>query len=221
MDINQTMLIVNFVYCFIVAFMYFIKRRMKNIENRLYEVLVVSNLIGLVLEYFCGVLIKQLPNYEILNFIINKLHISNIILWITIFTLYVVITCFGEKNIQNKIKKKEKKISNYLYFYILFLIIIIFLLPLKYYNDGTYIYSYGAATNIISILSIVYLGIDFISVQKNFNKIDKIKLLPLFALIVGLGGVMFIRSMNPGIVLISTAFSLVTVIMFHTIEILI
>ena len=52
MDINQMLLIVNFVYCFIVAFMYFIKRRMKNVENKLYEVLVVSNLIGLVLEYF-------------------------------------------------------------------------------------------------------------------------------------------------------------------------
>ena len=70
----------------------------------------------------------------------------------------------------------------------------------------------------ISILSIVYLVIDFISIYKNFNKIDKFKLLPLFALIVGLGGVMFIRNINPGILLISTAFSLVTVIMFHTIE---
>lgn len=116
MDINQMMLIVNFVYCFIVAFMYFIKRRMKNVENKLYEVLVVSNLIGLILEYFCGVLIKQLPNYEILNFIINKLHISNIILWITIFTLYVVITCFFEKNIEIKLKKKEKKVASCLYF---------------------------------------------------------------------------------------------------------
>ena len=218
MDINQMMLIVNFVYCFIVAFMYFIKRRMKNVENKLYEVLVVSNLIGLVLEYFCGVLIKQLPNYEILNFIINKLHISNIILWVTIFTLYVVITCFGEKNIENKLKKKEKKIASCLYFYMLFLIILVFLLPLNYYNDGNYIYSYGAATNMISILSIIYLIIDFISIYKNFNKIDKFKLLPLFVLIVGLGGVMFIRNINPGIVLISTAFSLVTVIMFHTIE---
>jgi len=218
MDINQMMLIVNFVYCFIVAFMYFIKRRMKNVENKLYEVLVVSNLIGLVLEYFCGVLIKQLPNYEILNFIINKLHISNIILWITIFTLYVVITCFGEKNIEIKLKKKEKKVASCLYFYMLFLIILIFLLPLNYYNDGNYIYSYGIATNMISILSIVYLVIDFISIYKNFSKIDKFKLLPLFALIVGLGGVMFIRNINPGILLISTAFSLVTVIMFHTIE---
>ena len=218
MDINQMMLIVNFVYCFIVAFMYFIKRRMKNVENKLYEVLVVSNLIGLVLEYFCGVLIKQLPNYEIFNFIINKLHISNIILWVTIFTLYVVITCFGEKNIENKLKKKEKKVASCLYFYMLFLIILVFLLPLNYYNDGNYIYSYGAATNMISILSIVYLVIDFISIYKNFNKIDKFKLLPLFALIVGLGGVMFIRNINPGILLISTVFSLVTVIMFHTIE---
>ena len=218
MDINQMMLIVNFVYCFIVAFMYFIKRRMKNVENKLYEVLVVSNLIGLVLEYLCGVLIKQLPNYEILNFIINKLHISNIILWVTIFNLYVVITCFGEKNIENKLKKKEKKIASCLYFYMLFLIILVFLLPLNYYNDGNYIYSYGAATNMISILSFVYLVIDFISIYKNFNKIDKFKLLPLFALIVGLGGVMFIRNINPGILLISTAFSLVTVIMFHTIE---
>ena len=100
----------------------------------------------------------------------------------------------------------------------LFLIILVFLLPLNYYNDRNYIYSYGAATNMISILSIVYLIIDFISIYKNFNKIDKFKLLPLFALIVGLGGVMFIRNINPGILLISTAFSLVTVIMFHTIE---
>ena len=34
MDNIQIMLIFDFVYCFIVAFMYFMKKRINNLENR-------------------------------------------------------------------------------------------------------------------------------------------------------------------------------------------
>ena len=215
MDNIQIMLIFDFVYCFIVAFMYFIKKRINNLENKLYEVLVISNLIGLVLEFFCGILIRN-NKIGLLTILINKLHIMNIILWITIFTIYIVTTCFGESKIKTLVEKKN--IDRYVALYMLFLDLIIVLLPLHFYNDGINTYSYGLSIDIILLIGVIYLIIDFISIGKNFHNINKFKMLPMFILIIGLGLVVFIRALNPAILLTTTAFSLVTVIMFHTIE---
>ena len=217
MDNIQVLLICDFIYCFIVAFMYFLKKRISNIENKLYEILVISNLLGLILEYFCGILIRT-NSMNLLTIIINKFHIINIILWITIFTIYVVVTCFSENKIKSIQNNKKINLKTITIIYMIFMAILTLMLPLYFYNDGKITYSYGPMINIILFLGVIYLTIDFISIFINFNKIKKIKLIPLFTLIVGLGIVIFVRAINPSILLTTTAFSLVTVIMFHTIE---
>ncbi len=216
MDSSYTILIINFIYVSIIALIFFIKKNVKNIETKIFSSLIISNIVGLILEFLCGFLIKRLPANEVLTFIVNKLHIINIIFWITAFTIYVVIISFG----LDKIKQKFKNINLYVivYSYLLFLFILSYILPIKYFNDGIYIYSYGTATNLIIILCMIYLIIDIYSILKNFKNLSKLKLIPLFVLVVGLIITFIIRTINPGLILITTIFSIVTVVMYQTIE---
>lgn len=93
-----------------------------------------------------------------------------------------------------------------------------YILPINYFNNGISIYTYGPAPNLIIVLCVIYLGIDIYSILKNIHNISKLKLVPLVILIFGLIIVFILRSINPSIVLITTIFSFVTTIMYHTIE---
>ncbi len=214
MDIGYAVLTLNFIYIAILAVIFFTRKKVKNVETTIFGLLIISNLLGLVLEFLCGYFIKGLPKYEIITFIINKLHIVNISFWITTFTLYVVFICFGYE----KIKKKFKNLLSYIYCYFVFIFLLAYVLPINYFNDGKSIYSYGPASNLIVILCIIYLAIDILAIIKNIRNISKLKLIPLIILIIGLIVVFILRSINPSMVLITTIFSFVTTIMYHTIE---
>ena len=56
-------------------------------------------------------------------------------------------------------------------------------LPLYYYNDGTYLYSYGPATNLLYIVGGICIVFDIFCVCKNIKNISSKKYYPLFVLI--------------------------------------
>ena len=92
------------------------------------------------------------------------------------------------------------------------------ILPINYYNDGIYLYSYGLSTNIPLLLGALCIVVDIICVIYNFKYIKNKKYFPLFILIFFMIFVLIIRQINPGITIINSVFSLVTVIMYFTIE---
>ena len=174
--------------------------------------MIISNVLGILLEYSCGIFIRYYSYYEFITILINKLHIVNISIWITLLTAYIIYVCFGNKVTDNK------KIRLYALLYLIIMSIIILLLPIYLFNDGVYMYSYGPCTDVVMLLGMIYLIIDIVSIIKNRKTISKIKLLPLLVLVFGFVLVVIVRMINPGIILITTVFTLVTVIMFNTIE---
>ncbi len=216
MDIGYIFLGINFVYVTIIALLFALKKRVNNIETKLFTGLIISNIVGLILEFLSGFFIKGLPKFPILTLVINKLHIANICFWMTFFMFYVATVCFGYENIRKKFKKSDPKTLTM--GILLLLSVFSFFLPLHYYNDGRYIYTYGMGPNFLIFLSIVYLVADIIFILKNKERLNKMKLLPLIILIVGFVVVFIIRNINPGLILMTTIFSIVTVVMYNTIE---
>jgi len=214
MDLGYVILLMNFIYSLIIAIMFFCKKRVNNIETKIFSSLIVSNILGLILEFLCGYFIKGLPNYEFQTHLVNRLHMSNIYFWLTTLTIYITITCYGIDNIKNKFKK----INVAVWAYMIVLFILAGSLPIEFFNDGKYIYSYGAAVNFVMILGAIYLMNDVIAIIVNRKKLNFFKLSPLIILILGFMIVMFVRQINPGLVLMSSVFSLVILIMNFTIE---
>ena len=212
MSVGATLLAVSFVYIFVTGTIYFFKGKVDNPETRLFSYMIISNVLGILLEYSCGIFIRYYSYYEFITILINKLHIVNISIWITLLTAYIIYVCFGNKVTDNK------KIRLYALLYLIIMSIIILLLPIYLFNDGVYMYSYGPCTDVVMLLGMIYLIIDIVSIIKNRKTISKIKLLPLLVLVFGFVLVVIVRMINPGIILITTVFTLVTVIMFNTIE---
>ena len=219
MHIGITTIIISLIYCFLIVGFYFSKKRLKNIDNRIYGVLLIINILGLFLELMCCLLVPNKDIYPILNYAFNRLFLVYILSWAFLFTIYSVVTLFSDnKKIKEKFKNKYNLlilISFILYFLFLSLIL---LSELEFHYDGVYVYSYGLAAEIIYIPSVIGIIIDVLSIIINRKYLKLKKVLPIVSLLLCLIVVMAIRYINPGLLLITSTFSFVTVLMYFTIE---
>ena len=214
--VGNTILLMNAIYCIIVSIIFFSRKKVNNLETKLYSMVMISTLLSIVLEFLSGYFIMNLTNHEMIALVVNKLHIANMCIWITLFTSYVIIVTNGEEIINDFLKKSSVRI--------LFLILLTvlttlsYVLPLEFYNDGNYMYTTGMGPMLIMVLGMIYILIDIYFIMKNRKNLNSVKLTPLIILIVGFILIIIIRNTNPGFVLMSMVFSIVTFIMYHTIE---
>lgn len=217
MVIGVTVIAVSLLYSILLAIVYFSKKRITSFENQIYSKLVIINIFGLILELLCSYLVYKYganPLYDILCVICNRLFIVYLLSWEFLFTLYTFYISFNHKN--SRINKKQILTITAVFYLILLPLAI--LLPLDYVYDGTYVYSYGPATNLLVIMGGIFILFDIFCVSKNFKNIKTKKYFPVYLLIILLTGAIVIRIINPGIVLINSTFAFVTFLMYFTIE---
>lgn len=215
MVIGVSVIICSLIYSIMVAVLYFNKKRINNIENKIYKVMVCMNIYGLLNELACCYFTfyeNASPFNELMCTIVNKLFILYMLSWLFIFTCYVFFVTFKDKEIT---KKKTNTILSVIY---AILFIITFILPIYYYSDGTYVYSYGPATNMVMVFGALTIIFDLWCVIRNKNNRRNKQYYPLYVLIVLMVIVLIIRNINPGIILINSTFAFITVLMYFTIE---
>lgn len=185
---------------------YFSKRRIKNVENKLYQFLVISNLFALLFEYACTFMsINYIPFFSDL---VLKIYLLLLLVWIGIFSIYMVY-----------ITKKDHAISKFFWITALVIFTIpILILPITF-SKGVYgpIIS-GASVNLVYLASFIFISIWVIIVifnkSFNFNK----KIIPLMIYII-LGIITsIVQNYVPGVLLITPSETLVTFLMYFTIE---
>lgn len=222
MVIGITVICCMLLFCLLVGTVYFSKSKLKNTENKLYSRLVIITMIGLVLELLCFFFVAHKDvssTYNILNEIINRAFLVYLLLWEFLFTEYMFFISFeSSSKFKERLKKSKKNIIGALTIIYIIMAIIVIKLPLHYFNDGNYIYSYGMATNVLLLMGGIFIIIDIFSVCSNIKHITDKKYYPLFMLILMMIFVFVIRQINPGITIINSAFAFVTVLMYFTIE---
>ncbi len=195
---------------FIIIF-YFSKKRINSLENKLYSILLIVNLLGLVIDivgyYFLNV---YSPN-SFINLLISHLYLLYYFSWGFIITLYVYSISSLNKN--NKLKYK----SIFLIFYIIFSILII-ILPINISVNKNYAYSEGFAVNLVYLISGIFIVFNIFCVLKNLKKILFKKYSPIFVLLFITIISIVIQKYNPEITLLLTCHSIVTFLMYFTIE---
>ena len=218
MAIGLTVIIISFLYTLLVYIVYASKKKIKSTENKIYSSLIIMNLIGLILELGCCffVRVRELNSlFSILNIVVNRLFLMYFISWPITFGIYVIYISFNRYSKFNKNLNKYKLISKLVY---LISNIIVLILPLYYYSDEMYTYSYGPATNAIVLAVIIVIIVSFYSLFKNIRNVTKSKYYPLFALVFLLIIACIIRSINPGLIVINSGFAFISVMMYFTIE---
>ena len=195
-------------FCFsiLLNIIYFSKRRIKNVENKLYQFLVIRNLFALLFEYACTFMsINYIPFFSDL---VLKIYLLLLLVWIGIFSIYMIY-----------ITKKDHAISKFFWVTALVIFTIpILILPITF-SKGVYgpIIS-GASVNLVYLASFIFISIwviiSIFNKSFNFNK----KIIPLMIYII-LGIITsIVQNYVPGVLLITPSETLVTFLMYFTIE---
>lgn len=202
-------LISSLFYNLLVTIIYFHKERIKTKENKIYSLLIIINLIGIIID-MSSVTMARLGIHNALFFIINKVYMLYLLCWITTFTYYILTISLDEKY-HDRLKKIVSVIT-------IISATLILALPLYAHFENNVFYTYGPSASASYIVGGIYTLIAVISMLLNFKRIKKIKYAPLFAyIVVGLAGV-GIQMLNPQILIVTATETFVTILMYFTIE---
>lgn len=194
------------------SIIYFSKQRLNNAENKIYKVMLITNVFGIFLQLLCDFFSK---NYDFYNSFISvcvfKTYSIYFIIWLNLMMLYLVeISKIRYLSIINKL------------IYISFIIesIIAFSLPISSYRNykNAIYYTYGLGVDFVYYLS-AFLGIlIFLYLLQFFKKITSKKSIPIF--IFSFFGIIsaFIQFYHPEMIIIAPYETFVCFIMYFTIE---
>lgn len=215
MQIRITLLIVSFIYTMLTSIVYFSKNRINNSENAVYEKLLSITPIGLLLEIGCNVTAIYKMN-DLVSSIISRLYLIFILVWLTTFTLYILtITKYkGDKLTEYKNSKIRKSIIIGSIFSILLLIF----LPIDFVLEKNSAYLGGMGIVFLLAITFLLIILDFILFIKYFKNMTFREKVPMLLLLLLIGGLLLVNNIAPEIQIISSSFTLITVIMYFTIE---
>ena len=202
-------------YSLLINIVYFSSKRLRSIENKIFEKIMLTNFVGVLLAIGSYFTIKNIDRFELLNTFISKGYIVYLLTWLTLFSVYIFVISI--KDGKDKKSEVNKIINLFGILYLIFLIIII-IKPLYYHNINGAIYSYGPSANVMYIVSIVYITVWLIRISTNIKRIRDKKYLPIFAFM-GLGlVVMIIQKQHPELLLMTSMETFIVFLMYHTIE---
>ena len=202
-------------YSLLINIVYFSSKRLRSIENKIFEKIMLTNFVGVLLAIGSYFTIKNIDRFELLNTFVSKGYIVYLLTWLTLFSVYIFVISI--KDGKDKRSEANKIINLFGILYLIFLIIII-IKPLYYHNINGAIYSYGPSANVMYIVSIVYITVWLIRLSTNIKRIRDKKYLPIFAFM-GLGlVVMIIQKQHPELLLMTSMETFIVFLMYHTIE---
>ena len=210
MNSNMIFSLCSFFYILLTIVLYFTKPRIRNIENKIYSILIITNIIGLTIELGSTLLNTYLVTGSELKIFSLKLIMIYFLTWLYIFTVYIYYIS----------ERKENVVKNKLIPLVLVLFIAIDLtLPIyPKYENGVMAYTYGGCVDFVYAISFVLIIINLFLVIKNFKNIKSKKYIPLLVFMI-LGIISAIlQSVFPQLLILASVETFVVVVMYFTIE---
>jgi len=211
-----TLIVISLIYSLLISIVYYSKKRANSGETKVYDALMIVNIINLIMELLCCYTVYNMDAMPFITEFINRLFLLTIFLWQTLFTVYIYIVSF-KRNYNDKLNF-HKPIGKFAIFAWIIMILGLTFLPLEYYNQNNIVYSYGKSANFLYAIVVIYLIAWIIFYSQKQNKEKNNKYLPILIFIFVMGIALVVRAINPGILIISASFAFVTNLMFFTIE---
>ena len=210
MSVGISFTMCSFFFIALLNIVFFKKERFNTLENKIYSYLILTSLFGTVIGVPCYYFMKYRELFGVFNVITSKAYLVYLVMWLMIFTLYILLITV--KNID-----KNKLIKN-IFIITGILLVGVVLLPLYYYSDDTLVYSYGPSTNLMYVISSIFILIVIGCMIKNFKSLRQKKFIPITAFLVVGTVIMIIQKINPGVLLMTSMETFITFLMYFTIE---
>ena len=159
---------ISFIVCglccsILIMVAYFSKKRLNSYENKVYSWLIISNFFGLVIELFCNITAKVNILPGAFNILLTKLYLMYLILWIILFTNYIIIISVKDYD------KKRVKILNFTTLFGCFAGILVLICPITLFHKGNISYAYGPAVNVSYVISSLCIVSWIIMLLRNYK----------------------------------------------------
>ena len=210
-------LCVSLLYSIFLNIIFFSKKHIKTYETKMFSIMVVSNLIGILLEFGCISSIYFLGTENILVILINKLFLVYLLTFAILFGMYAAYITIIDGT-ENKSKQVHNKIRLIASIFEMIMAIVVLVVPIELYSNNGVMYSSGPAANVVYFVSTICTLLCVGMMIFKFKNIKRKKTLLLFAYIIGCGAVALIQQMNPALTLATSMETFLIFLMYNTIE---
>ena len=206
-------IICSLVFAIVLSFIYFSKKHVNSSETKIFSILLVTNLIGLVSELLCTIIGYTFPPDSSTAHIFTKIYLVYLLSFMFFMTLYIYVTCYiTTKN--NYHPNYYQKLKNIFFGIFVFCVIVMLILPIKT-DIG---FATGAAVDWVYACSTFCFVTWPIPLVKNRKRVDFKKFIPLFCFIALTLFISFLQKINPHLTLTTSMEFLIIFIMYFTIE---
>lgn len=205
--------VISLIYIAMLAIVYFSKKRMDSLENKVFSILIMTNIFGLIID----VVSTSLALRHMTGFLLtlsSKIYLVYLLAWILLLTVYIFI--ISSKN------EEKKKVFDKVYGISIgvFVVssIVLMILPLNNYMNGDIVYTYGPSATLMYVISTSCIITWIVCMFRNFKELKSKKYIPMFAyLTIGLTAT-GVQAMFPQMLLITAMETFITFLMYFTIE---
>lgn len=202
-------------YIILLVFVFFSRKKLNTVENKVYSILILLNLFGVVVDIasiYYGFFDKTSP----MLIILAKIYLTYLVDYMIAITLYFLIIAYAGGSTERK-TYFYKKVGRWFLIAAIAFSILILSLPLSFNTEGGRLYSYGPgpiATYAISG-SFVFSWIILAIIKR--KTIPKNKLFPMISVIVIGSSAAVIQFLIPELLIVSAAEVLIVFVLYLTV----
>ena len=207
--------ICSFIFVLMFIIFYFSKERLNTLDTKMYSCILLTNIIGIMIDVFGYFIFKIYGSESFISIMVSKFYLIYYFLWAYFFLLYIFVISFRDKSeylLQKKFTKTTIILTS------LFICLIILIMPIQITYEDNVAYSSGFSVNMVYGLCFIMVGIMLYCLLKNFKKISTKEYIPLLTFMVLSTFCMIIQKTYPEITLMLMCHSIVTSLMYFTIE---
>lgn len=209
---NNSFTLLSLFYNIVLIISFFSKKSVRNTETRLFKWIIISNFLNIVFALLFVFGVKNYVFGDIVNIILGKLILLCFYTFSFLFNIFVV--SITKKKDYDILTKHYRSIA---ILYFIFLLPIL-LLPIYIFDENNVVYTYGlSCTYLYVFITAMIIFWTFLLIF-NIRTLRKKKCIPVIAYVILLAIVVYIQRINPELLLLTSLETLVSYILFNTIE---
>lgn len=216
MHFSIPLLIISLVYLLLIAFLFFSKEKIKTTENNVYTALLITTILGIILDIVGIFAHLSLPESSIVRWLIVKFYMLYLLTFTYLITIYIV--CIGKHFEKENLNIFKNKTVRTISVFFLLAAVLNFILPFTYYKEGNIVYIYGPNCIFLYVIAAVCIIGWIIYILRKRKNIEKKKILPIISFSLFCIPVVLIQLSHPEMLLVTSLTAFVVVFMYHTIE---
>lgn len=220
MNFNPNILIMgcSLFYIILLFINFLVEKRTLNKENKIFFVLIVCSLIGVVLDICQVIGFNYVGLDSLFTSLVTKGFLLYLVSWAIFFAIYTIYVSTSLLEIKEKGLKIYNNLRSIIWAIYVIAISLIIALPLYLYSDGNIQYSYGPSASVVYVISILCIITCLVSIIINFKRLNKAKYTPIiFFVTIGVV-IMTFQQANPQFLLYSSMEVFILYLMYFTIE---